>query len=118
MTVVAHPAESVTPANRKTAGLVTIFSSLVSKYPNGEYWCCTGHNVMGSNSGAGIQWTAAPFTPDANHTVTSIEVAAGYSQGTTNGVVLSLNLDRKGKPGKVLKTWNIKGLPRFGASVR
>jgi hypothetical protein len=115
MTVVTEPTPSFTTTNIKDSGLVTIFSNLAAKYPKGEYWCCTGYNVMGSNSGVGEQWMAAAFTPSANHTVTRIEVAVGFSQGTTNGVVLSLNRDNRGVPGKALKTWNASGLPRFGA---
>lgn len=97
------------------AGLVTIFSSMASKYPKGEYWCCTGYNVMGSQSGVGEQWMGAAFTPDADHTVTRIEVGVGYSEQGPNGVVISLNEDKGGMPGKALKTWNVSGLPTFGA---
>jgi hypothetical protein len=114
MTVVTDPAPSFTATNLNDTGLVTIFSNLAAAYPKGEYWCCTGYNVMGPNSGAGEQWMAAAFTPRANHTVTKIEVAVGYSQQGTNGVVLSLNHDNNGVPGKALKTWNVSGLPRFG----
>jgi hypothetical protein len=112
MTLVPEPDASRTTANIKDAGLVTIFSNLAGKYPKGEYWCCTGYNVMGPTEGE--QWMAAAFTPRANHTITRIEVAVGYSQGRTNGVVLSLNRDNHGVPGKALKTWNVSGLPRFG----
>jgi hypothetical protein len=114
MTVVTDAAPSFTATNLNDTGLVTIFSNLAAAYPKGEYWCCTGYNVMGPNSGAGEQWMAATFTPGANHTVTRIEVAVGYSQQGTNGVVLSLNDDNNGVPGKALKTWNASGLPRFG----
>jgi len=107
------PAPTTTP-DSKPPGQVTIYGHLADAYPNGLYWCCGGYNVMGPNSGVGVQWMAAAFTPSANHTVTQIDVGAGFSQGTTNGIVLSLNLDNKGKPGKALKTWNISGLPRFG----
>jgi hypothetical protein len=95
------------------SAVVTIFSNLASKYPKGPYWCCSGYNVMGPNSGAGEQWIAAAFTPDADHTVTRIELGAGWSEGT-NGIVISLNEDRKGVPGKALRTWNVSGLPFFG----
>ena len=115
MTVVTEPAPSFTTTNLNDSGLVTIFSNLAATYPKGQYWCCGGYNVMGSNSGVGEQWMAAPFTPGADHTVTRIEVAVGYSQQGTNGVVLSLNRDSNGVPGKALKTWNASGLPRFGA---
>ena len=114
MTIVAEPAPSFTTTKLIDAGLVTIFSNLAAAYPKGEYWCCSGYNVMGSNSGVGEQWMAAAFTPRADHTVTRIEVAVGYSQGTTNGVVVSLNHDNNGVPGKALKTWNATGLPMFG----
>jgi hypothetical protein len=116
MTVVTKPAPSrtITNINIKDSGLVTIFSNLAAKYPKGKYWCCTGYNVMGPSSGVGEQWMAAAFTPGADHTVTRIEVAVGYSQQGTNGVVLSLSRDNNGVPGKALKTWNASSLPRFG----
>jgi hypothetical protein len=112
MTLVPEPIPAHTKTNLKDSGLVTIFNNLAAKYPKGEYWCCSGYNVMGPSQGE--QWMAAAFTPNADHTVTRIEVAAGYSQGKTNGVVLSLNSDNKGVPGKALKTWSASGLPIFG----
>jgi hypothetical protein len=125
MTVVTEPprsaAKSITSTNgngTKTnipdSGTVKIFSNLASEYPNGEFWCCTGYNIMGPSSGIGEQWMAAAFTPYANRMVTKITVAAGFSQGTVNGVVLGLKDDNNGIPGKWLKSWTIYGLPRFG----
>src|SRR5262249_21786353 len=93
--------------------LVTIFSNLASKYPKGEYWCCSGYNVTGPNSSFAEQWMAAAFTPDADHTVTKIQVAAGWAEGA-NRIVISLNEDTNGIPGTALKTWNVSGLPFFG----
>lgn len=93
------------------AGLVTIYDSLADKYPKGRYWCCTGYNVMGPQQGE--QWMGAAFTPGADHTVTRIEVAAGWSQGP-NGVVVSLDNDKAGMPGTALKTWSVSNLPIFG----
>jgi hypothetical protein len=103
-----------TKTNIPDTGLVKIFSNLASEYPNGEFWCCTGYNIMGPSSGIGEQWMAAAFTPHANHTVTKISVAVGYSQGTTNGAVLSLRQDNNGAPGKTLKGWTLSALPVFG----
>ena len=100
-----------TPAAIHDAGLVTIFNSLASRYPKGEYWCCSGYNVMGPNQGT--LWMGAAFTPDADHTVTKLEIAVGWSDGT-NGVDISLNSDSNGMPGKALKTWSVTGLSRFG----
>ena len=111
MTLIAGPAQTFTRSNINDAGLVTIFSNLASKYPKGEYWCCEGYNVMGPS--VGEQWMAAAFTPSADHTATKIEVAAGWSEGT-NGIVISLNSDSSGMPGKALKTWNASGLQNFG----
>ena len=102
------------PAGEGGGGLVTIFSSLASKYPKGVYWCCTGYNVMGSNSGVGVQWMGGAFTPAADHMLTRVEVAVGYSQQGQNGVVISVNDDNGGVPGKSLKKWSVLGLPRFG----
>ena len=101
-------------ANKDGKAQVTIFSSLASKYPKGVYWCCSGYNVMGSNSGVGVQWMGGAFTPAANHTLTRVEVAVGYSGQGPNGVVISVNEDEGGFPGKVLKKWNVSGLPVFG----
>jgi hypothetical protein len=127
MTVVTEPPRSIVKTNASTvtttndtktnipdSAPVTIFSNLASEYPNGEYWCCTGYNIMGPSSGIGEQWMAAAFTPYANRNVTKITVAVGFSQGTTNGVVLGLRADNNGVPGKWLKGWTISGLPRFG----
>ena len=105
---------SFTTTNLNDSGLVTIFNNLAAVYPKGEYWCCTGYNVMGPNSGAGDAMDGGRLHPSADHTVTKIEVAVGYSQRGTNGVVLSLNGDNNGVPGQALKTWNALGLPRFG----
>jgi hypothetical protein len=88
MTVVpeSSPSSANTKPRIEESSLVTIFSNLAATYPNGQYWCCTGYNIMGPGQNAGEQWIAAAFTPTADHTVTTITVAAGYSQGTTNGV--------------------------------
>ena len=121
MTVVTEAPRSIartnsndTKTNIPDSRTVTIFSNLASEYPNGEFWCCTGYNIMGPSSGVGEQWMAAAFTPHANHTVTKISVAVGYSQGTTNGAVLSLRQDNNGAPGKTLKGWTLSALPVFG----
>jgi len=113
MTIVPRAMLPFTAENSDDPGLVTIFSSLASKYPKGVYWCCEGYNVMGPNSGAGEQWMAAAFTPDVDRTVTKIEVGAGWSDGT-KGIVISLNDDNNGIPGNALQTWNVRDLPFFG----
>ena len=114
MSIVSSPVRSFTRTEINDSSLVTIFSNLAARYPKGAYWCCQGYNVMGSNSGVGEQWMGAAFTPKADHTVTKIAVAAGYSQQGTNGIVVSINDDNNGVPGQALQTWNVTGLPRFG----
>lgn len=111
MILTARPPEGPIGRPAGDAGLVTIFSNLAGKYPKGEYWCCEGYNVMGSAQGE--QWMAAEFTPAADHVVTRIEVAAGWSQGT-NGLVISLDSDSNGVPGNALKTWKVGNLQNFG----
>lgn len=113
MMVVTEAPAIFTASPLNDSGLVTIFDSIAGKYPKGRYWCCTGYGVLGPNQGMGEQWMGGGFTPNANHTVTRIEVAVGWSGGT-NGVVISLNADNNGVPGTALKTWNISNLPKSG----
>jgi len=114
MMVLPGTAPGIIRHKDEATGLVTIFSSLASKYPKGIYWCCTGYNVMGSNSGVGEQWMGGAFTPKTDHTLTRIEVAVGYSGQGVNGVVISVNEDNGGIPGKALQKWNASSLPVFG----
>jgi hypothetical protein len=69
---------------------------------------------MGANSGAGVQWMGGAFTSAADHTLTRVEVAVGYSGQGQNGVVISVTDDNGGVPGKSLKKWSVSGLPVFG----
>ncbi|HEX3430817.1 MAG TPA: choice-of-anchor R domain-containing protein [Rhizomicrobium sp.] len=115
MTVLPNaPAQGLVSAKENGKGLVTIFSSLASKYPKGVYWCCEGYNVMGSNSGVGVQWMGGAFTPDVAYTLTEVEVALGYSGQGANGAVIRVTDDNSGAPGKTLKKWSVSGLPVFG----
>ena len=59
-------------------------------------------------------WSAAAFTPTANHTVTKIEVGVGYVEGT-NGLTLALYNDASGVPGTQIKAFAVSGLPNFGS---
>jgi hypothetical protein len=60
------------------------------------------------------EMVANGFVPKANHIVTEVQVGATYVQGT-NTLVVSLNQDNKGVPGKVLHTWHFSNLPLFGS---
>jgi len=50
------------------------------------------------------------FRPKADHLVTEVAVGATHFQGT-NVLVVSLNQDNHGVPGKALHTWHFSNLP-------
>ena len=94
------------------AGLVKIFNNLARVYPKGAYSCCDGFTVEGSAADPEF-WQAAAFKPTVNHTVTLIEVAVSLNGGADE-VILSLNNDANGLPGKAIRTWHLTGLPAAG----
>ncbi|MBZ5598534.1 MAG: hypothetical protein LAN83_09435 [Acidobacteriia bacterium] len=107
------PSPVVAPAQPPSADLVTIYSNLG-----------TGSNVYNAIAGSGVlgrqvpgqprpEWLANGFTPTADHTVTEIQVGVTYVSGD-NEMVLSLNEDNGGVPGKVLHTWHFANLSAFG----
>ena len=115
-TIATKPGTAVVRTPSSDAGLVKIFSNIGTAYPKGTYWCCTGATIFGPTAASGAPefWEAAGFTPTANHTVTKIEIAVGFVQGT-NGLVLTVNEDSGGVPGKVIKTYALTNLPTFGS---
>jgi hypothetical protein len=116
MTIATKPTASTTRTPSSDAGLVKIFDNIGTAYPKGTYWCCEGATIFGPTaiSGAPEYWEAAAFTPKADHTVTKIEVAVGWVEGN-NGVVLTINDDSGGVPGKVIKSFALSNLPSFGS---
>ena len=111
------PAASVAPSDPGDASLVRIFDNIGSYYPKGIYYCCEGWTIAGPTTGQQQPfpelWEAAAFAPDADHTVTKIEVAAGWFLGV-NGLVLSLYTDSGDKPGTAIQSWSLTNLPAFG----
>ncbi len=111
--VVKGRSQAITPAEAVPSKLVKIYSNLGK-----------GNNVYNGNSGFGILGTDAGqpwpqmvgdgFVPKADHVVTEIQVGASYVQGT-NTLVVSLNQDKNGVPGKVLHSWSFNNLPAFGS---
>jgi hypothetical protein len=103
------PAQPVTPAVLPSSKLVKIYSTLG-----------TGDNVYSTLSGIGILGTDTGqpwpemvgngFRPKADHVVTEVQVGATHFQGT-NALVVSLNQDNHGVPGKALHTWHFYDLP-------
>ena len=111
--VYVKPVDRSYPAAKPRAGLVTIYTNLG-----------TGTNVYNGAAGTGVlgknvpnqpfpEWVANGFTPTANHTVTEIQVGVSWVQGE-NSVILSLNEDNGGKPGKTLYITQFTNLPTFG----
>lgn len=110
---VGTPAQETTPAVPASSKLVKIYSNLGKgkKVYNAE----SGYGILGPD--AGQPWpesVGCGFVPKANHTVTEIQVAGTYVQGT-NALIVSLNEDNKGVPGKALHTWHFSHLPTFGS---
>ena len=104
--------QSFTPATAPTAGLIPIYTNL------GQ-----GTNVYNADAGSGLlgkgtgqpwpEWLACGFTPTADHTVFEIKIGVSHVSGA-DPIVLSLNEDAGGVPGKVLHAWQFSGLPDFG----
>jgi len=106
------PTHVSSPDKFDPARLVTIYSNLGTG--NEVYSAGAGVGVLGKNAGQPHpQWSAFGFTPTADHTVNAIRVGVSYVSGT-NEVVMSLNENNGGLPGKVLHTWTFTGLPTFG----
>jgi hypothetical protein len=88
----------------------TIFSNIGVKYPKGEYFCCFGDTVSGPDSIVGSQnWVAAQFASADDTTVTEIDVAAEWADGT-NEIDIGLYEDKGGIPGRLLKQFKATGL--------
>ncbi len=111
--VYVKPPQTSFPAVKPPANLLTIYSNLG-----------TGTNVYNAAAGTGVlgknvpnqpfpEWLANGFTPTANHTVTEIQVGVTWVEGA-NTVILSLNQDNGGRPGKALYTAQFTNLPTFG----
>jgi hypothetical protein len=106
------PSEPFVPA-AESPKLVKIYSNLGTG--SHVYNSIAGYGILGPD--AGQPWpesVGCGFRPKADHTVTEIQVGATYVQGT-NTLVVSLNEDNQGIPGKALHTWRFSNLPTFGS---
>lgn len=110
---VKPPVFTVSPSEPLPAGVITIYSNLGK-----------GSNVYNAISGVGIlgpnvpgqplpQSVGTAFTPTQDHIVQAVQVGATYVQGT-NGVIISLNEDSNGVPGRQLAAKTFTNLPAFG----
>jgi hypothetical protein len=77
-------------------------------------WCVSGPNNLDCTTSA-TRYIAAPFTPNATQTLSTITLALAYISGT-NGAVINLTSNGSGGiPGTVIESWSISNLPA-GAS--
>src|SRR5277367_728502 len=103
------PAQEITPAESAPAQLTKIYSTLGKG--SHVYSVLSGTGILGTD--AGQPWpqkVANGFKPKADYLVTEVQVGATYLQGT-NVLVVSLNQDNNGVPGKALRTWHFSNLP-------
>jgi hypothetical protein len=114
--VVKHPSKVITPAAPHDASLKTIAGNL-SDYQYGVFFCCYGDYITGLTNLLQVvpeYWQAVPFTPAANMTVKEVEASVVWDEGE-NAVVLSLNSDSSGLPGKAIHSWSAKNLAEIGS---
>lgn len=107
------PSDPFVPAVTESPKLVKIYSNLGTG--SHVYNAIAGVGILGPD--AGQPWpesVGCGFRPKADHMVTEIQVGATYVQGT-NTLVVSLNEDNRGIPGKALHTWHFSNLPTFGS---
>ncbi|HSY98301.1 MAG TPA: hypothetical protein VK788_02300 [Terriglobales bacterium] len=107
------PSDPFVPAVTESPKLVKIYSNLGTG--SHVYNAIAGVGILGPD--AGQPWpesVGCGFRPKADHMVTEIQVGATYVQGT-NTLVVSLNENNKGIPGKALHTWRFSNLPTFGS---
>jgi hypothetical protein len=110
---VGPPAYRTSPSNPLPAGVVTIYSNLGKG--NNTYNAISGVGILGPD--AGQPWpqsVGTAFTPTQDHLAQAVQVGVTYVQGT-NGVIVSLNEDSNGIPGKQLAAKTFTNLPAFGS---
>jgi len=103
------PAQPVTTAVLPPSNLVKIYSTLGTG--NNVYSTLSADGILGTDTGQMLpEMVANGFRPKADHVVTEVQVGATHFQGT-NVLVVSVNQDNHGVPGKVLHTWRFSNLP-------
>lgn len=115
------PQQAVTKGSNiihaKTApppGLSVLFSNLGSStdaYDEANGWLIEGPDNTVTFSSQAI---ANPYTPTADSTIRSAQIALGYDGSGTNNAVVAIFTDEGGLPGKALRAYNVSNLPTFG----
>ena len=115
MSTVDSPSH-VTPRNAKSDAKLTTIGGNLSSYPFATFFCCWGFTVaQGPPAFPFTTWTAVPFTPTADASVTRVEVSVGTYSSQSINFVISLMDDSNGLPGKSLKSWNAKAPNAYGS---
>ena len=110
---IEHGAGNRTAAPTQNAKRTVIFDNLATLDPLGVYMDGTGYTLAGPNSGFGQIWLAAAFTPATSATLSEVQAAVGFVQGTKQAVLISIYADASGVPGTLLWSQRAK-IPIFG----
>lgn len=107
------PSHIALPSAPLPPGVVAIYSNLGNG--NQAYNPAAGVGIVGKDAGQPLpQWVGIAFTPQADHLVQGIQVAATYVSGS-NEMALLLDADDNGIPGATLHAWKLSDLPEFGS---
>ena len=109
--LVTAPTQPLTPAQLPPSSLVTIYSTLGTG--DHVYSTLSAIGILGTETGQPWpEMVGNGFRPKSDHLVTEVQVGATHFQGT-NVLVVSLNRDNHGVPGKALHTWRFSNLPEI-----
>jgi hypothetical protein len=107
--LVTAPVQPVKAAQLPPSNLVKIYSTLGTG--DMVYSTLSAIGILGTKTGQPWpEMVGNGFRPKADHIVTEVQVGATHFQGT-NVLVVSLNQDNHGVPGKALHTWHFSNLP-------
>jgi hypothetical protein len=103
-------------ADAPPPGYATLYSNLGPA--NDSYDDEVGWAITGPDGNAFWQNIAIPYTPTANSTIQGLQVALEYYGEGINAGAISILSDNDGLPGKVLKSWDVSNLPKFGTCCK
>jgi hypothetical protein len=100
--IASQTGSGVPPQERSTAARPAAQVAIYDNLGKGQkkYRCCIAWTIGGPRSKIGLQWLAAPFTPSADRTATSVVLALTWSLGANAGLTVALAPDQHGHPGK------------------
>ncbi|SRR5579872_295849 len=109
-----HAPSHITMPPAQDAAAITIAGNL-SRYPNATYFSVWGNTIAQGGANFPFQaWEAIAFTPQANATITQVEVSAGRQSSGVTGYELSIYNDAGGVPGTAIGTTHVSNIPIYG----